>query len=58
MNRMAEEIRIKYLYRDLILKRKITLPLDAAKKLVGPDCAYHLYSRIQRKGARDNTASS
>jgi len=41
----AEEIRLRYLYRDLVLRGRLRLPLEAAKKLVGPDCAYHLYSR-------------
>jgi hypothetical protein len=27
-----------------LLERKIRLPYEAAVKLVGPDCAYHLYS--------------
>ena len=40
----SEIIRLKYKYRDLILRGKIKLPLQAAKKLIGPDCAYHLYS--------------
>ncbi len=44
MNKKAEEIRVRYLYRNLILKEKIKLPYKAAVKLVGPDCAYHLYS--------------
>ncbi len=49
MNRKAEEIRIRYLYRDLVLKRKIRLPLEGAVRLVGPDCAYHLYSVVEMK---------
>ncbi len=44
MERKAEEIRIRYLYRDLVLRKKIRVPLACAKKIVGPDCAYHLYS--------------
>ncbi|MEN8265204.1 MAG: hypothetical protein ABFR82_17295 [Nitrospirota bacterium] len=44
MNKKAEEIRIKYLYRNLILKKKVKLPLEASMKIIGPDCAYHLYS--------------
>ncbi|MGD0887070.1 MAG: hypothetical protein ABSA46_19685 [Thermodesulfovibrionales bacterium] len=44
MHEKAEEIRLRYLYRELVLRRKIWLPLEAAVKLVGPDCAYHLYS--------------
>jgi hypothetical protein len=45
MNKKSEEIRIRYLYRSLILKGKLRLPLESAKKLIGPDCAYHLYGR-------------
>jgi hypothetical protein len=44
MNGKAEEIRIRYLYRDLVLRKKIRLPFEGAVKIVGPDCAYHLYS--------------
>jgi hypothetical protein len=44
VNSKAEEIRIRYLYRDLVLRRKIRLPLEGAMNIVGPDCAYHLYS--------------
>lgn len=39
-----EVIRLKYLYRKLIIRVKFHLPLKDASKLVGPDCAYHLYS--------------
>ena len=39
-----EAIRLKYLYRDLILKGKLHLPRKDALELIGPDCAYHLYS--------------
>ncbi len=46
----AEEARLKALYRDLILKgNRLTLPVEAAKALVGPDCAYHLYRFGSRK---------
>ena len=45
MKRKSEEIRIRYLYRNLILKGKLRLPLESAIKLIGPDCAYHLYGR-------------
>ena len=44
MNGKAEEMRIRYLYRDLVLRKKIRLPFEGAVKLVGPDCAYHLYA--------------
>ena len=40
----AERIRKRYLYRRLILTGKIALPQRAAARMIGPDCAYHLYS--------------
>jgi hypothetical protein len=49
MKNKSEEIRIRYLYRDLVLRGRIKLPLEAARKIVGPDCAYHLYSVMDRK---------
>ncbi len=44
MNIKAEEIRIRYLYRDLVLRKKVRLSFECARKIVGPDCGYHLYS--------------
>ena len=41
----AEEIRRRYHYRRLVLTGKAKLPVKTAAKLIGPDCAYHLYSR-------------
>jgi hypothetical protein len=32
-------------YKRLVLLGKVRLPLAAARRLVGPDCAYHLYFR-------------
>jgi hypothetical protein len=29
----------------MVLLGRARLPLDAARRLVGPDCAYHLYFR-------------
>jgi hypothetical protein len=42
-----EAQRIQSRYRRLILLGKARLPLDAALRLVGPDCAYHLYFRLE-----------
>jgi|Deesub1362B_J571_1020462.scaffolds.fasta_scaffold00010_99 hypothetical protein len=39
----SELIRKRYLYREMILKRKASLSHRAAIKLIGPDTAYHLY---------------
>ncbi|UCH82394.1 MAG: hypothetical protein JSW20_07090 [Nitrospiraceae bacterium] len=44
MSRKSEEIRIRYLYRKMLLRGQLSLPLKFAVKMVGPDCAYHLYS--------------
>ncbi|UCG39113.1 MAG: hypothetical protein JSV00_02450 [bacterium] len=43
MKAKAETIRIRYLYRSLVLSGRIRVPLRSARKLIGPDCAYHLY---------------
>ncbi|MFP6889824.1 MAG: hypothetical protein VCF07_08765 [Nitrospinota bacterium] len=40
----AEEIRLKYQYRRLIQSGKARLSYKTAARLIGPDCAYHLYS--------------
>jgi hypothetical protein len=50
-----EAARILGRYRRLVMLGKVKLPLDAARRLVGPDCAYHLYHRhlqAQRRRAR------
>lgn len=41
----AEIIRKLYYYKRLIREGKLNLPIDVAKKFIGPDTAYHLYSR-------------
>lgn len=42
-DRDTEEMRRRYRYRDLVLRGKVRLGLLAARGLIGPDCAYHLY---------------
>ena len=49
MDAKAELIRKKYLYRRLVMSKKVNLPLDSARGMVGPDCAYHLYSQFNPK---------
>jgi hypothetical protein len=44
-----EARRILDRYRRLILLGKACLPLEQARRLVGPDCAYHLYFRHARR---------
>jgi hypothetical protein len=55
MKDQSEEIRIRYKYGKLILSGKTRISLDAARALVGPDRAYHLYGYI--KTARKRTAT-
>lgn len=45
-NEHAEALRKKHLYRSLILSGKLKLHHQSARRLVGPDCAYHLYSHL------------
>lgn len=46
-NPKAEEARLRALYRDRVMRQpwKLRLPLNAMKALIGPDCAFRLYSR-------------
>lgn len=53
MKRSSEEIRLRYQYRDLILSGKIRLSLESARRLVGPDCPYHLYGVADLKNDRE-----
>jgi len=55
MGNLPEEIRLRYLYRSLILRGKVRLTLESAKKLVGPDCAFHLYSSVKDPGGETAT---
>jgi hypothetical protein len=43
MNDAAELMRLRYKYRRLIMEGTIRLPIEGAARLMGPDCAYHLY---------------
>ncbi len=49
MKDKSEEIRIRHLYRKLIVTGKAKISLESARSLVGPDCAYHLYGLVERK---------
>jgi hypothetical protein len=44
----SEDIRLRYLYRRLVMRGKAKVSLASAKQLVGPDCAYHLYAALQK----------
>ncbi|MBF0565327.1 MAG: hypothetical protein HQK89_08795 [Nitrospirae bacterium] len=43
----ANQVRLRYKYRRLIMTGKARLPYKAAAQMVGPDCAYHLYGTIE-----------
>jgi hypothetical protein len=43
-------------YRRLILLGKASLPLEEARRIVGPDCAYHLYFRHASDTGSDDGA--
>jgi hypothetical protein len=42
----TDELRRKFQYRALILRGKIRLRPEVAARLIGPDCAYHLYRTV------------
>jgi hypothetical protein len=46
MTMQSEEIRLRYLYRRLLIDGKVRISFEAARRLVGPDCAYHLYAVV------------
>jgi hypothetical protein len=50
MGNPSEEIRLRYLYRSLVLRGKVRISLESARKLVGPDCAFHLYGGAKDQG--------
>ncbi len=49
-NPRAELMRLRALYRDVALRGAVRIrsasTLRSMRKLVGPDCAYHLYGRL------------
>ena len=46
----AQILRKKYQYRQLVLTGRTHLPRESAVRLVGPDCAYHLYRNHRPTG--------
>ena len=47
-----ETRRILARYRRLILLGSTRLPLEEARRILGPDCAYHLYFRTAASPGR------
>ena len=48
----AAILRIQSRYKRLVLMGQVRLPWAIARRLVGPDCAYHLYGRADGQRAR------
>ena len=46
---------LRYLYRRIVLRGGVRLPLEAAKRLVGPDCAFHLYASVNDQNEATST---
>jgi len=58
MDEKAEILRIGYKYRKILRSGIIKIPHKDAEKLIGPDCAYHLYrneSTFREKNSTDKT---
>jgi hypothetical protein len=49
MHEESEKVQIRYFCRDLTLRGKVRQPLEAAKRLVLPDCDYYLYAVLDMK---------
>jgi hypothetical protein len=53
MNDEARTLRIRHIYRTMILRGGVRIPRRYAEMLVGPDCAYRLYDTASgRDGSR------
>ena len=50
---VAEAMRKRHRYRQMIRSGKLVLPFNSAARLLGPDCLYHLYSsrEAENKGS-------
>ncbi len=55
MNSRAEEIRLRHLYRKMIVMGKVKVSFESARRLVGPDCAFHLYGTVTKKEKKRRT---
>ena len=45
----AEILRKRYAYRRLIVRGKLLMRRHTAARMVGPDCAYHLYAMLPQR---------
>ena len=49
LDSLAEGTRRKYFYRKMAINGKVKIPARLAMKMVGPDCAFHLYRNHEGK---------
>lgn|GEM_PF-1009830 len=52
-----EAVRKKYDYRRMLMNQSVKLPARLAMKLMGPDCAFHLYRSHEGDTGRGSTKS-
>ncbi|MEM9943809.1 MAG: hypothetical protein AAF939_19765 [Planctomycetota bacterium] len=57
VNRDPDAVRRRYHYRKLVMNQGIKVPARLAMKMVGPDCAFHLYSQ-HNPGQKPDAADS
>jgi hypothetical protein len=48
----TESLRILYQYKRLVLLGKLHPSMEEARRIVGPDCAFHLYFRLHDDSPR------
>ncbi len=48
----SARVRVLHAYKRMILLGKVDLPWEMARRIVGPDCAFHLYGRGRAKRPR------
>jgi hypothetical protein len=53
-----ETARVLSEYKRLVLLGRARLPFAEARRIVGPDCAYHLYFRHARTGRPPASAAT
>jgi hypothetical protein len=49
---LADTLRIQSQVKRLVLLGQLRLPLSVARRIVGPDCAFHLYARSELGATR------
>jgi len=52
----ARTLRIRHLYRTMILRGGVRIPRSHAEGLVGPDCAYRLYDVADNRSGASRRA--